>query len=66
MELDARNELNRVKEILKDAARCLAVYSTDNEKAQFCEMFLVRKTAVWCSHGSYSSFSGGSPPGLIN
>ena len=52
MELNARNELNRVKDIFKDAAKCLAVYSTDNEKAQFCEMFLVRKTAVWCSHGS--------------
>jgi hypothetical protein len=52
MELDARNELKRVKDILKDAATCLAVYSTDNEKKQFCEMFLARNTAVWCSHGS--------------
>ena len=52
MELDARSELNRVKDILKDAATCLAAYSTDNEKAQCCEIFLARRNAVWCSHGS--------------
>ena len=52
MEMDARNQLKRVKDILKDAATCLAAYSTDNEKAQFCEIFLARRNAVWCSHGS--------------
>ena len=51
MALDARAELARVKDIMNDAAKCLAAFHNNNNgKLQFCEMFLTQADVLWCSH----------------
>ena len=40
MVLDARAELDRVNDIVNDAAKCLAAFHNINGKLQFCEVFL--------------------------
>ena len=53
MTLDASAELARVKDIMNDAAKCLAAFRNDNNgKLQFCEMFLTQADVLWCSHPS--------------
>jgi hypothetical protein len=52
MELDAGAELNRVKDIMNDAAKCLSAFNSDYGKKQFCEMFLTQADVLWCSHDS--------------
>ena len=51
MVLDARAELERVRDIFDDAAKCLAAFhNDDNGKLKFCEMFLTKGNVLWCSH----------------
>ena len=53
MVMDERAELARVKDIMNDAAKCLAAFRNDNNgKMQFCEMFLAQAHVLWCSHPS--------------
>jgi hypothetical protein len=52
MELDAKTQLDRVKEILDDSAKVLLTCNTDDKKAKFCELFLKDSEFLWCDHES--------------
>ena len=54
MELDHQREFKRLSALMEKCASSLLGYTTDAEKAQFCEMFLTHEGAlvVWCSHQS--------------
>jgi hypothetical protein len=52
MMLDAKAQLDRVKEILDDSAKVLLACNTDEKKAKFCELFLKDSVMLWCDHES--------------
>jgi hypothetical protein len=53
MTISANAQLDRVNDILNDAAKALAASNSDHAKVLFCEMFLVQSgDGLWCSHES--------------
>ena len=52
MQLDARTQFDRVKEILEDSAKVFLACNTDDKKAKFCELFLKDSEMLWCDHDS--------------
>jgi hypothetical protein len=50
MECDEKKEFHRVTVEMKNLARCLSAFHTDNDKKNMCEVYLDEINGVWCNH----------------
>jgi superfamily II DNA helicase RecQ len=50
MDVNEKNQFDRVTVEMKNLASCLLSFNTVNDKKKMCELYLDEKIGVWCNH----------------